>query len=228
MIPIRDDNPTETFPWVTISLITANVLVFLYQLSLGSNSFLQQQFVLRFAMVPYQITHNPSGSPGSYFTILTAMFLHGGFLHIAFNMLYLWIFGNNVEDVLGHIRFLIFYLLCGLGGAAGHILSSPFSKIPSLGASGAIAGVLGAYLFLFPRARVLTLIPIVFFIEIVRIPAFIIIGFWFILQLLNGILSVTSKVALDVGGVAWFAHIGGFLTGFLLVLVFPKRRRPYA
>lgn len=226
MFPLRDENPTETFPWVTLALIAANVAIFLYQLSLGLEGALQEQFIQTYALIPYEVTSGVNITPGVppyiYLPVLTSMFLHGGFVHIIGNMWYLWIFGNNVEDTLGHYKFLFFYLLAGLGGTVGHILSSPNSQIPSLGASGAISGVLGAYLILFPRARIITLIPIFFFIQIVRLPALFLIGFWFFLQLFSGAASLTSAQS---GGVAWFAHIGGFLAGFLLILVLPKRKK---
>ncbi len=226
MFPLRDENPAETFPFMTVGLIIINIAVFIYQLSLGTEYSLRQ-FIYTYSLIPYEITHGVSLFPGiqkiPYLTILTSMFLHGGFIHIIGNMWYLWIFGNNVEDTLGHFKFTLFYLLCGLGGTFGHILSGPNSQIPSLGASGAIAGVLGAYLILFPTARILTLVPLFYFIQIVRLPALLLIGFWFILQLFSGVAAITSPQ--QGGGIAWFAHIGGFLTGFLLILILPKRPR---
>jgi membrane associated rhomboid family serine protease len=152
------------------------------------------------------------------------MFLHGGFLHILGNMLYLWIFGDNVEDRMGHLRYLVFYLLCGWAASYAHVWSDPASRLPSIGASGAIAGVLGAYLVLYPRAKVVTLIPLGFFTEIVRIPAFLVLAFWFLQQFVAGALSLSARTA-QSGGVAWWAHIGGFATGLLLVGLFQRRRR---
>lgn len=219
LIPLYDENPSRTFPFVTIGIITANILIFLYEVSLGQNL---QSFINQYAMIPAIIT---KGS--SYFSVFTAMFLHGGFMHIAGNMLYLWIFGNNIEDALGHLNFAIFYLVSGLGGAIGHLLSAPASQIPSLGASGAISGVLAAYILLFPGAYVVTIVPIFYFIRIIRLPALLVIGFWVVIQFLNGFASIVARpVAAELtGGVAWFAHIGGFLTGFLLIILMPKKRR---
>lgn len=221
IIPIHDENPTQTIAWVTISLIIANVLVFVYELSLGNALDI---FIKEYTMIPYLVVQFPS--VGTYSTIFTSIFLHGSWIHIIGNMLYLWIFGNNIEDILGHGRFFIFYLLCGLGGTVGHILSNPNSHIPSLGASGAIAGVLAAYLILYPLASIDVAVPIFIFIKIIRLPAIIVIGFWFILQLVNSYTIITSPTIQSSGGVAWFAHIGGFITGFLLILIFPKKRKP--
>lgn len=226
VIPLRDENPTQTIPLVTIAIILVNILVFLYELALGSDL---NSFINSYALFPGRFTQSLSASPltfTAFLPIFSSMFMHGGFIHIIGNMLYFWIFGNNIEDVLGHMKFFFFYLICGVGAALAHILSAPDSALPTLGASGAIAGVLAAYLLLFPRARVLTLIPIFFFIELAELPAFLIIGLWFVLQLANGVASITSQpVSAGVGGVAWFAHIGGFLTGLLLILVLRKRRK---
>ncbi len=227
VLPLRDINPTKTIPLVTISLIIINVFIFLFELSLLSVGKLDS-FIASYSLTPMEIISGTSTIkplPYIYLSVLFSMFLHGGFVHIAGNMLYLWIFGNNVEDNLGHFRFLIFYLLCGIGGAVAHVLSNPSSQIPTLGASGAIAGVLGAYLILFPGARIITLIPLFFFIELVELPAFIVIGLWFVLQLANGLASIAPSTYQDLGGVAWFAHIGGFLTGIFLVLLLRKRKK---
>jgi membrane associated rhomboid family serine protease len=161
--------------------------------------------------------------PFAIITLVTSMFLHGGWLHLGGNMLYLWVFGDNVEDKLGHMRYLSFYLICGIAASLLHIYIEPTSTMPSLGASGAISGVLGAYIVMFPKARVLTLIPIFIFIQITELPAYIILGFWFILQFLNGMLSVKYALA-SSGGVAWWAHIGGFVAGLILVVPFRKYR----
>lgn len=221
MIPLRDHNPTRTVPFVTVSLILANVAVFLYQLNLlsqGERAF--EGFVYRMAMIPAEVSQGLGAE--SLRSIFTSMFLHGGFLHIAGNMLYLWVFGNNVEDSMGHFRFLVFYLLCGVAAAAGHIIVTPNSVIPTMGASGAIAGVLGAYLLLFPSARVETWIPIWWlFFTTVDVPAYFFLIFWFVLQLLNGLPALEFDPAR--GGVAWWAHIGGFVAGFILVGLFKKR-----
>ncbi|MDO8885691.1 rhomboid family intramembrane serine protease [Candidatus Oleimmundimicrobium sp.] len=221
IIPIHDDNPTQTISWATMSLIIINVTIFIYELSLGSGL---DMFIKEYAMTPYLIVQFPSIS--TYLTLITSIFLHGGWIHVIGNMLYLWIFGNNIEDVLGHGKFLVFYFLCGLGGAIGHIIFNPTSTIPSLGASGAIAGVLAAYLILYPLATIDVAIPIFIFIKIIRLPAIIVIGFWFFLQLTSGYAAITTPVMQSSGGVAWFAHIGGFMTGLLLILIFPKKRNP--
>jgi membrane associated rhomboid family serine protease len=168
--------------------------------------------------------------PGNWgfdlFTIVASMFLHGGLLHVGSNMLYLWIFGDNVEDRLGHFRYLLFYLLCGFGATLAHAVFSATSRVPAIGASGAIAGVLGAYLVLWPHARVMTLIPIFFFITVRELPAIFILGFWFVLQLFSGVGSLGIPGAQDAGGVAYFAHIGGFVAGMVLIAVFGGFRRP--
>jgi membrane associated rhomboid family serine protease len=219
LIPLYDENPTQTVPVVTVGLIIINILVFLYELSLGSAL---QPFITRYAMTPVLLSEGKN-----YFTIFTAMFLHGGFVHVGGNMLYLWIFGNNVEDTLGHVGFGAFYLLAGIGGAIGHLLSAPGSQVPSLGASGAIAGVLAAYIFLFPGAYVVSVLPLFIFIRIIRLPALLVIGFWIVIQFLNGVASIVTQPTTTemAGGVAWFAHIGGFVVGLVLILLMPKRRR---
>jgi membrane associated rhomboid family serine protease len=222
LIPLKDENPTESFAWVTMLLIVANLAAFAYELSLGPRL---EPFVVRYGVIPQAIVSHPL-SPSSLVRIFTSMFLHAGWIHVGGNMLYLWIFGNNVEDVLGHGRYILFYFACGVGAIAGHILSSPASGVVSLGASGAIAGVLAAYLVLYPHARVLTVIPILFFIEIARLPALVVIGLWIVLQVVAGLESLNVQVAQATGGVAWFAHIGGFATGIALILLLPRRRRP--
>src|SRR5437867_8155041 len=223
MIPFRDNIPSRSFPLITVSLITVNVFVFFYELSLGSRSF--ERFIMHYGVVPTTVlawpqSHIPFTAVALPF--FTSMFLHGGWLHLIGNMWYLWIFGDNVEDRLGHFNFLIFYLLCGLGAGIVHTILNAGSTIPSLGASGAIAGVLGAYLVSYPFARVLTLVPIFFFIQIIEIPALIVLGFWFVMQFLYGAASLTSPTAATAGGVAWWAHVGGFVIGILLLGVFPR------
>lgn len=222
MIPLRDDNPRRTVPIVTYVLIALNVLAFLWELSLGSRL---EPALSSLAFIPARYW-----VPGNWgfdlFTIVASMFLHGGLMHIGSNMLYLWIFGDNVEDRLGHGRYLLFYLLCGFVATFAHAVFSPASRLPAIGASGAIAGVLGAYLILWPHARVLTLIPIIFFITVRELPAVIILGLWFVLQFFNGVGSLGVRDAQDIGGVAYFAHIGGFLAGMLLITVFGGFRRP--
>ncbi|MBI4610265.1 MAG: rhomboid family intramembrane serine protease [Candidatus Rokubacteria bacterium] len=231
MIPLKDDNPTRTLPVVTVALIAANVLAFLYQVSLEVGADPRafpaaQAFVLEFGLVPCRLTGAcvvPGDSPAPLVTIFTSMFLHGGLFHIAGNMLYLWIFGNNIEDTLGHGRFIGFYLLSGVAAAVAQTAVGPTSTVPMIGASGAVSGVLGAYLVLFPHARVLTLVTFGFFIRIVPIPAMIVLGFWIVVQFMNGLITFGSG---ERGGVAWFAHIGGFVAGLvLLAALLPRRRR---
>lgn len=223
MIPLRDKNPTRHFPFITIMLIAINILVFIYEVSLGQNL---GKFLFRFAVVPneiYQSLHLGIFKPFVFLTLITSMFLHGGWLHLGGNMLYLWIFGDNVEDKLGGLRFLIFYLLCGISASALHIYIEPNSIVPSVGASGAISGVLGAYVLMFPKARIVTLMPIFIFIQIAELPAYIILGLWFILQFFNGILSLGYATS-GMNGIAWWAHIGGFIAGMIFLFPFRKYR----
>jgi membrane associated rhomboid family serine protease len=209
-IPIKDLNPRRTYPVVNTLLILTNVIVFLYELTLPPRQ--QQVFELANATIPNHIRLAFSGHgslEAAFFPIFTSMFLHSGFLHIAGNMLFLWIFGDNVEDYFGHFPYLLFYLACGIGSGLAHIIFNFHSSLPALGASGAISGVMGAYIVLFPRARVLTLV----FIFFIPIPAFIILGYWFLLQFVAGVSSVGAAAT---GGVAWWAHIGGFLMGMAI------------
>jgi membrane associated rhomboid family serine protease len=229
MIPLKDDIPSRTVPFVTVTLIAANVLAFLYQASLelaGDPAALKaaREFIFEFGLIPCRLSGAcavPGGFPSPAVTIFTSMFLHGGLFHVAGNMLYLWIFGNNVEDTLGHGRFLGFYLLAGVVAALAQTAVGPASKIPMIGASGAVSGVLGAYLVLYPHANVLTLVAFGFFIRIVRIPAVIVLGFWIVVQLLNGLVTFGDAAR---GGVAWFAHVGGFLAGLALLWILRPRR----
>jgi membrane associated rhomboid family serine protease len=221
MIPLKDDNPTQTFPLITISLVAINVLVYVYQLTLSSEGL--ETFLFRYGAIPGRLIHPFEGVrafPQSIpfgLTIFSSMFLHGGMFHLLGNMLYLWIFGNNVEDYLGHVKYIIFYLISGFFAAFIHTLSDLNSPIPMIGASGAIAGILGAYLVLFPRANISTLFIFIIFFKIIKVPAVLILGLWFLLQLLN---------AGTVGGsVAWYAHVGGFLTGVVLIRIFKSIRR---
>lgn len=211
MIPLRDSNPTHQTPVVTLVFIAINVLVFLYEWSLPEQG---QLFLFfdTFAIVPAQLLNNFGAEA---FTLFTAMFLHGSWTHLGGNMLYLWIFGDNIEDRLGKGRFIIFYLICGLGASAAQIIIDPTSQVPNVGASGAIAGVLGGYLLLFPRARVTTII----LRFVTQVPAYIVLGFWFVLQLYEGAGSL-STVGSQTGGVAFFAHIGGFVAGMILIRPF--------
>jgi len=228
MIPLRDNNPRRTFPFITYSLIALNILAFLWEVSLGRDLATAMSSI---AFIPARFW-----VPGHWIfdlmTIGASMFLHGSLMHIGSNMLYLFIFGDNIEDRLGHFRYLLFYLLCGLAATFAHAIFSASSRIPAIGASGAIAGVLGAYLVLFPHARVMTLIPIFFFITIRELPAILILGLWFVLQLFSGVGSLGVRDAQDMGGVAYFAHIGGFVAGMILIALFgglrraPRRREP--
>jgi membrane associated rhomboid family serine protease len=220
VIPLKDDLPTGRVPVLTIALVAANVLAFLWQISVGL-----EQSVLRGGAIPYEILTFQDVEIRDIvpppFTILTSMFLHGGLGHIASNMLFLWIFGNNVEDALGRLRFLAFYLVCGVAAALAQTIAATMSDdalVPMVGASGAIAGVLAAYLVLFPQARVLTLFVIIVFIRLQYLPATFFIGFWFVMQVLAVVFGGSP-------GVAVVAHIGGFVTGFLLVRVLGRRSR---
>ena len=219
MLPLRDDLPTRRFPVMTVTLIGINVVVFVVELLLEAAGALPT-FFMNWGVTPYEVTQNLGVR--SIATLLTSVFIHGGFMHILGNMLYLWIFGNNVEDVMGRPKFVLFYLLCGVLAGLSQVAADPLSRIPAIGASGAIAGVLGAYLVLFPRARVATLVFLGLFFRIARLPAVLVLGFWFVLQLLNGMLALTT---FESGGVAWFAHIGGFVAGVLLVWLFARRPR---
>jgi membrane associated rhomboid family serine protease len=233
MFPLKDDVPTRTVPVVTVGLIVLNVLAFLYQFSLEAGgppggSRAARDFIFEFGLIPCRLTGGcvaPPDLPSPVLTIFTSMFLHGGLFHILGNMLYLWIFGNNVEDTLGHARFVAFYLLCGVAAALAQTATGPGSTIPMVGASGAVSGVLGAYLLLFPHANVFTLIIIGFFIRIVRIPALIVLGMWIVVQFVNGLVTFSAAVrgGVSEGGVAWFAHIGGFLAGLVLLFVLRPR-----
>ncbi len=215
MIPLKDDIPSRRRPYVMITILILNILVFIYELTLGNRI---TYFFHTFGVIPARIIFDTT-----FFTILTlftSMFIHGGFEHIIGNMLYLWIFADNVEDAFGHGKFIILYFLSGLMGSLLQILISPHSEIPLIGASGAISGILGAYIILYPGARVLALIPIFYFLRLTYVPAVIFLGFWFLLQFLYGLGSLGAQ-----GGVAWFAHIGGFLTGVLFALPIKRRIR---
>ncbi len=216
MIPLRDENPSRRFPFVNYLLIAANVLVFAYQWTMLAEN---PQAVLQFALIPAEVT---SGfDVGDVFSVLTSMFMHAGLAHIGGNMLYLWIFGDNIEDAMGHIAYLGFYLIGGIVASTVHVLSSPASTIPTVGASGAIGAVLGAYLVLYPRRRVLTLLFLGYFIRMVMVPAVYLLGFWILMQVFSGLMTLGGP---DVGGVAFWAHIGGFTAGAVLAWLFAPRR----
>jgi len=248
VFPLKDNIPTERFPAVTVALIVANVIAYFFWQRGGlsfadpsSQAYLQNLY--EYASYPYELTHPgeqcfPEGSqvtcdtgngaqhglPPAWLTLFTSMFMHGGLLHLGGNMLFLWIFGNNVEDSMGPVKFLLFYLLAGLAATAGQVVIGPEVAVPNIGASGAVAGVLGGYVVLFPRARVITVIFIIFFFTIVELPALLILGFWFIQQVLFGYFDLSDPAG-EGGGVAYFAHIGGFVFGFLLIRAFASERR---
>jgi len=222
LIPLKDENPARRIPFVTVFIIALNSVIFISQALSGPGI---QYYVLRMGAIPYEIVHGhaaagyPVARLNPYLALISSMFLHGSLFHLAGNMLYLWIFGNNVEDYLGPIRYVFFYLISGLSAALTHIFFNPNSTVPMIGASGAIAGILGAYFVLYPGAQVKTFVFLFIFIRVIYIPAAFLLGFWFLMQIFN--------VGMG-GGVAWFAHIGGFVVGISLVWVFRKgsRRRP--
>ena len=221
MIPLRDNIPSRTVPFVTYVLVGANVLAFFFELSLGPNL---ERFIYIFGVVPQKVVfavfQEPQLIPYALVPFITSQFLHGGWLHLLGNMLFLYIFGDNVEGALGHFRYLFFYLICGVAASLTHFIVNPSSSVPTVGASGAIAGVLGAYFLLFPKARVLTLVPIFFFIQIVEIPAVLFLGLWFLIQFMSGSISLGADSA---AGVAWWAHIGGFAVGAAYIVVKYKK-----
>lgn len=221
MIPLRDANPSASFPLVTVALIVMNTVVFLYESGLGERAL--NRFILTYGFVPAVYFHlsytEPWNFPTRFLPMVTSMFLHGGWMHLIGNMWTLWIFGDNVEDRLGRGRYLLYYLACGLAACYIHYLTGPRSGMPVVGASGAIAGVMGGYFVLFPRARIVTLVPIFIFLQVMTLPAVFFLAFWFFIQLVNGMVASAASFG---GGVAWWAHVGGFVAGALLTL--PKRR----
>jgi membrane associated rhomboid family serine protease len=233
VFPLKDDIPSRTFPFITVGLIVINVLVFFYQISLAVGSpgatRAAQEFIFEFGLIPCRLAglcaDAGPGLPSPYATVFTSMFMHGGLFHVGGNMLYLWIFGDNVEDTLGHFRFIIFYLLSGVAAALAQTAIAPSSEIPMIGASGAVSGVLGAYLILFPHARILTLLIIGFFVRMVYIPALVVLGFWAVVQFFSGFLTLGLATGGEPGGgVAFWAHVGGFVAGMGLLFVFRPRR----
>jgi membrane associated rhomboid family serine protease len=239
VLPLKDNVPTRRFPVLTVAIIAINVVMFFgfqsAELSLGGTA-VDSQNAVDYGAIPYEITHpgeqcvgpndcQPADQigrdlPPTWLTILTAMFMHGGLLHIAGNMLFLWIFGNNIEDSMGRLRFIGFYLLGGLAALLAQTLVDPNSQVPTIGASGAVAAVLGGYALLYPRARVVTVVFIIIFFTVIELPALLVLGLWFLLQLLYGSAELAQPVAGAGGGVAYFAHIGGFLFGLLLIRLF--------
>ena len=228
MFPLKDDIPSQRFPVVTLWLIIVNILCFVYQLSLGQEL---EPFIIAHGFVPARFAAEQAGtgiSLASYLPIFSAMFLHGGLLHVFANLWMLWIFGDNVEDRMGHGRYLLFYLLCGVAAAFAQFWANSAAQVPMIGASGAIAGVLGAYVFLFPRARILTFIPIFILFYLVEIPAYFFIGFWFLMQFLQGAAQQAAVGGVVEGGVAWWAHVGGFVAGVGMLYFFkggPAKKR---
>ena len=232
MFPLRDENPTEIFPIFTLLLIAANVAVWFYVQGAGMDPGTLQQAVCTYGAIPSEITGQTRPLPPelreyglvcpqggiTWVAILTSMFLHGGWLHLIGNMWFLWIFGNNIEDSMGHLRFVLFYVLTGIAAAAGHILSTPGSQVPIVGASGAISGIMGAYLVLYPRVRVYTLFIIIIIIRVIPVPAWVMLGYWFLIQLLSGTATGAAEA-----GVAFWAHIGGFVAGVALIKPFERR-----
>jgi membrane associated rhomboid family serine protease len=225
MLPLRDHNPRVRAPIVTITLIVINVAFFVYELSLGPRL---GEFLMASAFVPARMFGGGpfTGGDLQVDNALLSMFLHGGLMHIGGNLLFLWIFGDNVEDRLGRVRFLVFYLACGFAANYAQAFASPGLLVPTVGASGAIAGVLGAYLFLHPMARIHTLVFLGFLITTIEVPAIFFLPFWFLLQFVSGIASLGATTGEEAGGVAWFAHIGGFVAGPLLLLLLGGRKKP--
>jgi membrane associated rhomboid family serine protease len=241
VLPLKDDVPTRSVPVVTVAVIAVNVLVYLYEFALGypfqptraaalAAHRAYESFIFEFGFVPCRIGDACPGSvltavagaPPAWLTAFTSMFVHGGLFHVSGNMLYLWIFGNNVEDAMTKARFVVFYLTCGLVAALAQYLGDPGSPVPMVGASGAVSGALGAYLLLHPHARVFTLVGFAWFWRLVPVPAVVVLGFWIVVQLLNTMLTVGRG---GRGGVAWLAHVGGFVAGMLLINVFRRRSR---
>ncbi len=224
MFPLKDDVPADHVPAVNLLLIAVNVLIFLYQLTLGRDG--MEAFLYHYGFIPARFSGGAEGPP--LLPVFTSMFLHGSLLHVLGNMWMLWIFGDNVEDRMGHGRYLLFYLLCGVAAVMVQTWSAPHATVPMIGASGAIAGVLGAYFLLFPRARILTFVPIFIFFYLFEIPAVCFIGFWFVLQFLQGTTQLGSSSG-AAGGIAWWAHVGGFVGGMVLVRFFVRnfRRQPF-
>lgn len=213
MIPLRDTQPSYSPPIVTVIIISLNILLFLFQISL--DAYERNFFIASYGIIPDRL---------HYSSILTSMFLHGGWMHLIGNMWFLWIFGDNVEDVLGHGKFAMFYLLCGIAAAMVHILLNADSRVPTIGASGAIAGVMGAYLVKYPHSKIVTLVPIFVFLTTVEVPAVFMLIYWFAIQIFSGVGSIGYS-NVSKGGVAWFAHIGGFLAGMLLVYLLGSKER---
>lgn len=234
MFPIRDDTPRFSTPFITYFIIALNVVVFLYELAVGAQSQgALNAFVAEFGVIPHHETailtgHTALSPAAALVPILTSMFIHGGWLHIIGNMWVLWIFGDNIEDYLGHFKYLIFYLITGIAAALVHIALNLNSRVPTVGASGAIAGVMGAYIVLYPRAKVLTLVFLIVFITFWWLPAWLFLGYWFLIQFLGGLATNIAETSQSSGGVAVWAHVGGFLAGVLLAKLIPARLRRFS
>jgi len=214
MIPLRSSERTYSTATVTLIIIALNVLVFFHEITLSN--FRLNLFIEHYGLVPDRL---------HLYQLLTSMFIHGGWLHILGNMWFLWVFGRGVEDDIGHVPYLFFYLVCGVVAALANVLATPYSPVPTVGASGAIAGVMGAYLIRFPRARIVTLVPIIIFLTTLDIPAAFLLLYWFAIQFFNGFGSIGGGSQIARGDIAWFAHVGGFIAGMLVILVMPSRRR---
>ncbi|GAC1430621.1 MAG: rhomboid family intramembrane serine protease [Terriglobales bacterium] len=227
MIPIRDDQPRFSTPYITYALVALNVVTFIFELSIGAQSHRAlNAFIYAYGVVPDHFTgalrgHIPLSNFGLFIPILTSMFLHASWLHILGNMWVLWIFGDNIEDYLGHFPYLIFYLVCGFAASITHIFLSFGSNVPSVGASGAIAGIMGAYFLLYPKARVLTLVPFLVFFT-VWLPAWVVLGYWFLTQFVSGATTIAFSSQTG-GGIAFWAHVGGFVAGIVMIKLFPQR-----
>jgi membrane associated rhomboid family serine protease len=234
VIPYRDENPTTLPPIVTVGIIALNVIAWLFIEGAGAGRAVDAA-VCNYGLIPGEILQRvPPGSgvemaPGvvcavdpspQYWTVLTSMFMHGGWMHLIGNMVFFWVFGNNIEDAMGHVRFALFYIMCGVAAAATQVLVTPSSTVPMVGASGAISGILGAYLLLYPRVRVHAVVFLGFYVTSIAIPAFVMLGYWIVLQLLS---SLSSLGARQTGGTAFFAHIGGFAAGLVLIRLFARR-----
>ena len=230
MIPIRDDQPRFSTPYITYFIVALNIVIFLFELAVGAQSHGQlNALIYEFGVVPRQVTGSLTGSPqfsilAAVVPIFTSMFLHGSWLHIIGNMWVLWIFGDNIEDHLGHFAYLVFYLVCGFAAAVAHILLNAGSNVPTVGASGAIAGIMGAYFLLYPKARVLTIVPLIIFFTFWWLPAWIVLGYWFLIQFLSGAATSVAYSSSSSGGIAFWAHVGGFVAGIILIKVLPERQ----
>lgn len=221
MIPLKNDIQRNTFPLIVLLLILINILIFFHEISLGKSL---ELFIKNYGAIPAKFFSNKADLFSRGYPLITSVFLHGSWLHLFGNMWFLWIFGKNIEDRLGHLRFVIFYLACGIAGGLAHIYMNPSSAIPTIGASGAISGILGAYLILYPFARILTAVPIFFFFYFIKVPAFFFLGLWFLIQFFSGTSSILTEPT-ATGAVAWWAHIGGFAAGIIFLPFFLVGRK---